>query len=258
MSTYKTLLNHNLIKKKNILKLSNQTRDIKSTKVFVDKNSNIVFLKKYVLKKNHYENSIFKDGKYALDDTKRRLKKFHKILKNNSILDIGFGDGSFLVKNKISSSKFGVEVNKKHLNDIKKHKKITVSNNVNIKNKFFDVITMFHVLEHINEPIQFLKKIKLLMKKNSKLIIEVPSANDCLILQKNEKFLKHTLWSEHLILHTKKSLNKFCQLAGFSKIKVYNIQRYNFNNHLNWIMNGKPCGHETFKIINYKKKNRYV
>jgi len=92
------------------------------------------------------------------------------------------------------------------------------------------------------------------MKKKSKLIIEVPHAKDYLILEKNTQFLKHTLWCEHLILHTKKSLEKFFQLAGFTKIKIYNFQRYNFNNHLNWMVRGKPFGHVAYKVIKDKEK----
>ena len=254
MSIYKSLIKHRLVNRKEIIKIADRTRDNKSAKVFQDTKTKIVFLKKNLLKKNYYPSVNQIIGKYALEDASRRLKDFESILKNKDILDVGFGDGSFLIKNKISKSKSGVELNIQHLNKMRRYKNITVYDHIDIKNKTFDVITMFHVLEHLDNQNDYLKKIKLLMKKKSKLIIEVPHAKDYLILEKNTQFLKHTLWCEHLILHTKKSLEKFFQLAGFTKIKIYNFQRYNFNNHLNWMVRGKPFGHVAYKVIKDKEK----
>ena len=69
---------------------------------------------------------------------------------------------------------------------------------------------MFHVLEHIPHQIQTLKIIKKNLKKNGKLIIEVPHADDFLLnFDELKEFKDFTFWSEHLILHTFFSLKKF-------------------------------------------------
>ena len=71
---------------------------------------------------------------------------------------------------------------------------------------FFDVVTMFHVFEHLKNPIETLKSIRGKMAIGAKIIIEVPHANDFLIsFLDNDKFKSFTFWSEHLILHTRKS-----------------------------------------------------
>ena len=91
------------------------------------------------------------------------------------------------------------------------------------------------------------------MKQNTLLIIEVPHANDFLISEYNcNEFKKFTFWSEHLILHTEKSLLNLLNKVGFSNIEITYYQRYNIFNHLNWLFNGKPGGHKN-NIYNDKE-----
>jgi hypothetical protein len=105
-----------------------------------------------------------------------------------------------------------------------------------------------HVLEHLYEPIEILRQIKYKMSHKTLLIIEVPHANDFLIKHYEcEAFKKFTFWSEHLILHTEKSLIKLLQIVGFSKINIKYYQRYNVYNHLHWLNKGQPGGHKKTK-----------
>ena len=53
------------------------------------------------------------------------------------------------------------------------------------------------------------------------------------------------MWSQHLILHSKNSLNKFLEYVGFQNILIKGIQRYPLSNHLHWILNKKPGGHQS-------------
>jgi hypothetical protein len=107
---------------------------------------------------------------------------------------------------------------------------------------------MFHVLEHIPQHVQILKILKSKLKKKGKIIIEVPHAEDFLILQDDLKeFKSFTFWSQHLILHTHKSLESFLLKAGFKNIKIEYYQRYNFSNHLHWFLQKKPYGHYLYK-----------
>jgi 2-polyprenyl-3-methyl-5-hydroxy-6-metoxy-1,4-benzoquinol methylase len=120
--------------------------------------------------------------------------------------------------------------------------------NNNIK---FDVITLFHVFEHIPNPLEILEKIHTILNPDGYLIIEVPNANDALITLYNlESFKEYTFWSEHLILHTKNSLKKYLKISGFKNIKINGLQRYGLSNHLYWLKDGKPGGQNIFKEIN--------
>ena len=116
-------------------------------------------------------------------------------------------------------------------------------------NQNVDIITMFHVLEHIKEPIELLKKLKSKLKdKNSQIIIEVPNSLDALIsLYKSKAFSRFTWWSCHVFTFNKKNLISIANKAGYKVNYVKNIQRYGIFNHLYWLIKGKPGGHEKFK-----------
>lgn len=84
-----------------------------------------------------------------------------------------------------------------------------------------------------------------------KVFIEVPHAGDALLTSYNlESFKKFTLWSEHLILHTHKSLETYLQAAGFKNIQILGFQRHPLANHLGWLRNGKPGGQKILTHFN--------
>ena len=190
-----------------------------------------------------------------LNDDKRRVMQHVKLLKNKKILDFGCGWGGFLKKTIKAKSLSGVELRKECIFYIKKNiKKIVVSDNLNNLNEKYDIITMFHVLEHIPYQIETLKELKKKLTKNGKVIIEVPSADDFLL--KLKEFKKFTFWSEHLILHTENSLRKILEVSGFKKINIKYYQRYNFSNHLGWFIKRMPGGYDSYKNISDAKINK--
>ena len=268
-----------LISKSNLITLSNKTRD-KKIKVIKDLKTKIIFLEKYITTNKYYTLLRYKDDdrkflnrskkKIAniitssgnikapiLEDDYRRAVQFEKNLKNKDILDFGCGWGGFLNNIKNFKSLSGVELRKECINYIHKNlNKISISDNLNSFDKKFDIITMFHVLEHIPYQTETLKVLKSKLKNKGKIIIEVPHAEDFLILQEELKEFKNfTFWSEHLILHTYKSLKSILLKSGFKNINIQYYQRYNFSNHLGWFLKRKPGGHNFYKEIVSDKLN---
>ena len=276
---YNELIKLKLISKQNLAIINNKTRD-KKIKVLKDLKSKIIFLEKYITTndyyssikyKNHDKKSLYelkkkiatikissKNIKTAIiDDDFRRASQFKKILRNKDILDFGCGWGGFLKNIKNFKSLNGIELRKECINYVKNNLKIVnLSNNINSLNSKFDIITMFHVLEHIPYQVNTLKSLKLKLRNKGKIIIEVPHAEDFLILQNELKEFKNfTFWSEHLILHTYKSLKTILLKAGFRKINIQYYQRYNFANHLGWMLKKKPGGHNFYKEFIDEKLN---
>jgi len=108
------------------------------------------------------------------------------------------------------------------------------------------------LLEHLIEYLYLLKK---KLKPRGKLIIEVPSSNDILLSKFNLKeFKDFTFCIENLIWHNDITLKKFLKKVNFKKIRIYPFQRHNLNNHLGWLMYGKPGGHEYLKTFCSKKQ----
>ena len=251
----KELVDLKLVNLKNCSVISKTTRD-KKIKVLQDKKSGIIFLEKFVRDKKYYQldrkmsqKDIARYTNLLKNDDKRRFNQFKNVLKSKRILDFGCEFGGFL-KNITNSKKLhGLEINKNCIKFLKK-KGINVIDNLENNKLKFDVITMFHVLEHLPNQINILKRLRQNLDNNGKIIIEVPSASDLLISFKNLKsFKKFTFWSEHIILHTRDSLKKVLKASGFKNIRVINFQRYNLNNHLGWFLNNSPGGHLIFKDI---------
>ena len=136
----------------------------------------LVSKKKYVEKPDKAYQKVFNDKRtfYFNDDDKRidNLK-----LKSKEILDFGCGWGGFLYLSKnISKSAEGYEIMKSCVNFVKKNRKIKVYSKKNEIKKKFDVIFLFHVLEHIPYQIKLLKYLNSILKKDGTIIIEVPHA----------------------------------------------------------------------------------
>jgi 2-polyprenyl-3-methyl-5-hydroxy-6-metoxy-1,4-benzoquinol methylase len=271
---YFELIKLNLIKNKNLSIISNNCRD-KNIKVIQDLKSKIIFLERNT-KDDNYFSSVKKPFSPSrtilkkkivttvyIDDTKRRLNLIKSKKKFLKILDFGCGWGDFFLnfkKNKKKIKLFGCEIRLECVNYVKKKypfvELIKLDKNQNIK---FDIITAFHVLEHFPNQLSTVIYLKKFLKKNGKLIIEVPHARDFLI--ENElipDFKMFTFWSQHLILHTEHSLTKIFKSAGFKKIKIIYEQRYNFDNHNNWLTNKKPGGHNLMTKLNSEINKHYI
>ncbi len=107
------------------------------------------------------------------------INRFKPTGKN--VLDIGCANGEFLNQLPANFERYGVEVNTDAYLYIKKnYPDITVYNQKIDSTKFknnirFDIIVMWHVLEHVDNPNIFFKSIRKILNKNGVLIIEIPN-----------------------------------------------------------------------------------
>ena len=243
----------NICNSQNYKKRKGSVRDNKNLEIFECCDCGLVFLSQdNHIDETFYENSnmhqsfdFYKWINETLADDTRRFKFLESALVNKNILDFGSGNGGFLKLAKdISKSVLGVELEKAIIPYYKKEN-IPLENKLDNINNKFDIITSFHVIEHIKDPLAILEKLKNLLKDNGKLIIEVPNANDALLtIYENEAFSNFTYWSCHLYLYTQHTLSILAKQAGFKIEFIKHIQRYPLSNHLYWLSFNKAGGHE--------------
>lgn len=130
--------------------------------------------------KNTYEpklKHIFRACNVALN----RYEKIRHVLRlNDSVLDVGSGGGEFLyVLKKLGYTVKGIEPSEGYANySIKEyglHVNVGFLQDINMPKAAFDVITIFHALEHTEDPLGVIRKLKVWLKPAGCLIVEVPN-----------------------------------------------------------------------------------
>jgi SAM-dependent methyltransferase len=187
-------------------------------------------------------------GRALLDsfaDDSRRKDQFLSVISNKAWLDVGSGAGGVLdLLRPFAATVVAVEPQKRALDALKNENYEAYSDISEVPSNEFDVITLFHVFEHLTDPLALLKIAYDKLKAGGKIIIEVPHAKDFLFAYLDlEEFKKFTFWSEHLVLHNRCSLTAFLDRANFRNTVISGFQRYNLANHLHWLKEKKPGGH---------------
>jgi 2-polyprenyl-3-methyl-5-hydroxy-6-metoxy-1,4-benzoquinol methylase len=190
-----------------------------------DKELGLYYKHKYRL---HYGCSV-PDKKYK-KESKEKANQRYSLLKNiffkkGALLEVGCGDGEFLKKcESFFNSVEGVEPGETFLNHCREKQNLKMYDNLkNISSKKYDYIVLFHVLEHVKDPLLMLSNLSKLLNEKGKIIIEVP----------NEKnFWLHTPWAKESFLY------EFFQPAHlwyFDNISIRKLIRKSKKFHVNKI-----------------------
>jgi 2-polyprenyl-3-methyl-5-hydroxy-6-metoxy-1,4-benzoquinol methylase len=107
---------------------------------------------------------------------RKKLKLINSVAQKGQLLDIGAGTGDFLaVAKKDNWNVTGIEPNSK-AKSIAEKKGVSFANDLkSLENNSFDVITMWHVLEHVPNLEEYISELKRLVKPNGTIIIAVPN-----------------------------------------------------------------------------------
>ncbi|WP_378180161.1 class I SAM-dependent methyltransferase [Aquimarina sp. SS2-1] len=125
-------------------------------------------------KRSFFEKLYHTVKKYALNRKVRLIEELNGGV--GSLLDIGAGTGDFLVEAKSKMWQVaGVEPNQE-AKALAKDKGITLqSDTANLESNTFDIITMWHVLEHVPNVPKQIEELKRLLKPGGYAIIAVPN-----------------------------------------------------------------------------------
>lgn len=111
---------------------------------------------------------------------KRKLRLINSFnLSAKTLLDVGCGTGDFLENAKFEGWEItGIEPNEKARNiaNTKTNRAVyDISTMTNLPKAGFNVITLWHVLEHIPKPKEHIKLLKELLSEKGRLVIAVPN-----------------------------------------------------------------------------------
>jgi 2-polyprenyl-3-methyl-5-hydroxy-6-metoxy-1,4-benzoquinol methylase len=160
---------------------------------------------------------------------RRRLKIVKRFCKSGKLLDVGTGDGLFLKIAKTANFNIcGTEISAaavraaKNLYGLDIH--LTELENADFEENSFDVITIWHVIEHVKNPVEVLKKAYSLSKRGAVVFVATPNL---------EKYVSRTLYrlkshkpypfyspkgEQHLFHFTPSTLEMIIKKAGFNII----------------------------------------
>lgn len=143
-------------------------------------------------------------------------------------IDVGAGDGSFLqsvhAKKKIGveTSKAGIRIMKSKNLPVLTDKKFLETENLNAQ-----VISFWHVLEHVENPWEYLKAAKKNLNKNGKIVIGIPN-NQSYELSIFKNYWFHLAPEFHVWHFSPLALTKVLGQTGFmiEKIDFWSIEHH--------------------------------
>jgi len=156
---------------------------------------------------------------------KLRFKYINKWIKGENILDIGSKEG-YLHKLLINANK-----NKKIYSSDIKNSDFNQDFNKKWKiNKKFDTLIAGEIIEHLENPVNFIEECKKILKKSSRLILTTPNAIGL-------QYIRNPSWCvkgerSHNITFTLPMLEKLLKQQGFEVIHKDYINAFWINNPL--------------------------
>lgn len=165
---------------------------------------------------------------------KHRIRFFHPFLKQGRILDIGSGRGYFLLACKEHGYEVeGFDVSEDAAEYVRSTLKIPVTTGAieqaSFKNESFDLVTIWHALEHVENPSSYLESAYRWLRPDGLLVVDVPNYLSTDALKYGESWDGWSL-PYHFYHFTPESLDKLLAQHGFTVIrrKTY---------HSEWIKN---------------------
>lgn len=202
------------------------------------------------------ENDDSPAGYYRMHD-QEQLERISRLgtgdLRGKVIADIGCGAGSFLdlVKG-FAGTTLAVEPARSYYAELKKKEHVHFPYCKDALRSWkgkADLAVCFTVIEHVADPLLFLKEIRALLKPNGELLLSTPNA-DAWLLDfipdfYNPFFYRHV----HQWYFNGKSIRILGKKAGFRSVKISYMQKFDISNALLWIRDRKPTGLGRYQVL---------
>lgn len=243
------------------------TRDREDVDVLKCETCGLIFLSKFITDEVYYQKSQMRKQidfdvwrEKTFDDDMRRFEKYKEQMKGKKILDFGCGNGGFLQmakKNGECKKAEGLDLDLEAVECLRKEGIMCYKNMTELSEETYDIIFLFHVIEHLLEPENCLCELGKHLSEGGVIVLETPNADDALLsIYHCKKFADFTYWSPHIYLYNEHTLETVIKKAGFDIKCIIQEQRYPLANHLRWMSRGLPRGGvEEYQELNDEELN---
>jgi len=105
-----------------------------------------------------------------------------------------------------------------------------------------DTVLSVQVIEHVENPRQFLAGIKQLLAPSGMLLLSTPNRRDIMLELLPDEFSSFYYRSQHRWYFDRQSLGRCAEAAGLRVIEARTLHRYGMANALLWLRDRKPSG----------------
>lgn len=187
------------------------------------------------------------------EEYKRYFAQTETLIEDKDVVDFGCGCGGYLLYAKRKAKHIaGVELEDSMRAQLVENGLECVASIDEVGKA--DVITLFHVLSHFDDPIASILKLKQHLKPGGLLYIESPNVEDALLSLYNcDPFTHHAFHRDMACYWSKTTLAILAEKTGLKVDAIRFIQRYPIGNHLYWLSHGKPGGHVKWDYLGSEK-----
>jgi len=182
---------------------------------------------------------FYESGFYETDEKKIKriltdplMKRFHRLrlrqvsrkTTTGKLLDVGCGKGKFLTAAaRAGWEAWGIEPSQRSYSYAEREAGIKIFGgkfeDVDLPDEYFDVITMWHTLEHFYDPVETLTNIKRKLKTNGLLLIRVPNSDSWDFSIGKERWF-HLDVPRHLYHFSPQTLGLLLDMTGYKIIST--------------------------------------
>ena len=187
----------------------------------------------------------------------KHLKKLERYKKGKELLDVGCFAGFFLELARAHKwNTFGIEPSSWASSFAKKRGTKVLGKTIEktpLPNNYFDVITLWDVIEHLSNPKRDIAKLSKSLKRGGIIAIGTPDVESLMfkILRGHHPYFIRM----HLVLFSQKTLKKLLEQNGF---KIIDIYTYGRPYPLCYYLERLETKFSIFKYLRFLKKNKFI
>ncbi len=195
----------------------------------------------FYFSKNYYRIPVWKEG--------------------GKTLDIGCASGAYLLLLKnLGWNVVGVDISDSVAKEVKEAK-ITIHTGdlkeLKLKTGSFNLITLWHVLEHLHKPLQTLQEIHRLLMDDGLLFIEIPNRASIVAKIFRSNWFAWDL-PRHLFHFSPANITKLLNQAGFKVVKIRNLSKTTIGKSVSYWLEDRGIKIDIARLIDNSRFLSYL